>query len=88
MADGKKVVAPENAFNEVLPGFARDIPAYNHSARWSLPIPATEVGCVITLDYTIKTPKRVSCRFSSASEEIGEIVPVKDLGIIVKFRKD
>ena len=50
MADGKKVVAPENAFNEVLPGFARDIAAYNHLREMVVTHTGLEVGGVITLD--------------------------------------
>jgi len=84
MADGKKIVAPENAFNEVLPGFARDIPAYNYLREMVVTHTGTEIGCVITLDYTIKTQKGF-LPFFFGSEEAGEIVPVKDLSIIVKI---
>lgn len=76
MADGKKVVAPANAFNEVLPGFARDIPAYNHLREMVVTHTATEVGAVITLDYTILTKQGFQPFFGS--EEIGEPVPVRD----------
>ena len=30
MADGRVVTSPPNAFNEILPGFAANAPAYNH----------------------------------------------------------
>jgi hypothetical protein len=81
MADGKKVVAPENAFNEVLPGFARDIPAYNHLREMVVTHTGTEIGCVITLDYTVKTKQGFQPFFGS--EEIGDFVPIKDLTIII-----
>ena len=53
MADGKKVIVPQNAFNGVLPGFAANIPAYNHLREMVVTHTGTEVGSVITLDYTI-----------------------------------
>ena len=81
MADGKKVVAPANAFNEVLPGFARDVAAYNHLREMVVTHTGTEVGAVITLDYTIKTKQGFQPFFGS--EEIGEYVPVNDLSIII-----
>lgn len=87
MADGKKIVAPANAFNEVLPGFARDIAAYNHLREMVVTHTGTEVGCVITLDYTIKT-KAGFLPFFFGSEEIGDVVPIKDLSIIVKVPQD
>jgi hypothetical protein len=101
MADGKKVIAPANAFNEVLPGFARDIPAYNHLREMVVTHTGTEIGCVITLDYTIRTkPGFQPQGFQPqgfqpggfqpggfqpffGSEEIGDIVPIKDLTIII-----
>jgi hypothetical protein len=82
MADGKKIITPENAFNEVLPGFARDIPAYNHLREMVVTHTGTEIGCVITLDYTIKT-KQAYLPFFFGSEEIGELVPVRQMSLIV-----
>jgi len=82
MADGKKIVAPDNAFNEVLPGFARDIAAYNHLREMVVTHTGTEIGCVITLDYTVKTEKGF-LPFFFGSEEVREIVPVKELNIII-----
>jgi hypothetical protein len=87
MADGKKVVAPANAFNEVLPGFARDIPAYNHLREMVVTHTGTEVGAVIILDYTIKT-KAGFLPFFFGSEDIEDIVPIKNLNIIVKVPVD
>jgi hypothetical protein len=82
MADGKKVEAPANAFNEVLPGFARDVAAYNHLREMVVTHTGTEVGAVITLDYTIRT-KQGFQPFFFGSEEIGDYVPIKDLSIII-----
>lgn len=86
MADGKKVVAPENAFNEVLPGFARDVAAYNNLREMVVTHTATEIGSVITLDYTIQTSKGF-LPFFFGMEEIGESAPVKNLSIIIRIPK-
>jgi hypothetical protein len=86
MADGKKVVAPENAFNEVLPGFARDVAAYNNLREMVVTHTATEIGSVITLDYTVQTAKGY-LPFFFGMEEIGESAPIKDLSIIVRIPK-
>jgi len=83
MADGKKVVTPENAFNEVLPGFARDVAAYNHLREMVVTHTATEIGAVITLDYTISTDKSYM-PFLFGAEEIGEAADVKELQIIIR----
>jgi hypothetical protein len=86
MADGKKVVAPENAFNEVLPGFARDIAAYNSLREMVVTHTATEIGSVITLDYTIETSKGFM-PFFFGMDEIGESAPVKALSMIIRIPK-
>ena len=86
MADGKKVVAPENAFNEVLPGFARDVAAYNNLREMVVTHTATEIGSVITLDYTIQTSKGFM-PFFFGMDEIGESAPVKDLSMIIRIPK-
>jgi hypothetical protein len=83
MADGKKTVTPDNAFNEVLPGFARDISSANHLREMVVTHTGTEVGCVITLDYTIHTEKDY-LPFFFGMEEIGENVPVKDMIVVVR----
>ena len=87
MADGKKVVTPANAFNEVLPGFARDVAEYNHLREMVVTHTGTEVGAVITLDYTIKT-KAGFLPFFFGSEDIEDIVPIENLNIIVKVPVD
>ena len=46
MADVKKVTAPANAFNEVLPGFAANAPAYNKLREMVITHPGTERGAV------------------------------------------
>jgi hypothetical protein len=82
MADGKKVVAPENAFNEVLPRFARDIPSYNHMREMVVTHTGLEVGAVIVLDYTVIT-KDPFIPYLMGNVAIGENVPVKEMAITV-----
>jgi hypothetical protein len=57
MADGKKVNAPSNAFNEVLPGFAAGAPAFNGLREMVVTHPGTERNAVLLIDYTILTKK-------------------------------
>jgi hypothetical protein len=83
MADGKRVDAPDNAFNEVLPRFARDIPAYNHLREMVVTHTGLEVGAVIVLDYTILT-KDPFIPHLMGNESIGENVPVKEMEVTVK----
>lgn len=82
MASGKKVVTPENAFNEVLPGFANNVPAYNYLREMVVTHTATEIGAVITLDYTIHNDAKY-LPFLFGMEDVGEAAPVKDLEIII-----
>ena len=82
MADGKRVDVPGNAFNEVLPRFARDIPAYNHLREMVVTHTALEVGAVIVLDYTLIT-REPFIPYLMGNEPIGEDVPVKEMELTV-----
>ena len=44
MADGKKVKAPENAINEILPAFAAGAPAFNSLREMVITHTALERG--------------------------------------------
>ena len=55
MADGKKIVTPDNAFNEVLPRFSTDAPSCNNIMEMVVTHTGLEVGTTIYLDYTITT---------------------------------
>ncbi len=55
MADGTVVPVPENAFNEVLPGFAAGAPPFNQIKEMVVTHTALEIGATIELDYVIKT---------------------------------
>jgi hypothetical protein len=60
MADGKQVASPENAYNEVLPGFAANIPAWNRLREMVVTHTALERGSVIDFDYTLTSAKGYS----------------------------
>ncbi len=55
MADGKKIVTPDNAFNKVLPRFSTDAPSYNNIMEMVVTHTGLEVGTTIYLDYTISS---------------------------------
>jgi hypothetical protein len=83
MADGKKVPSPSNAFNEVLPGFAANAPAYNHLREMVVTHTGLEVGATIDLDYTI-TSNSGYFPFLMGHDVIAEFSPVNDYKIIIK----
>jgi hypothetical protein len=83
MADGKKVVTPENAFNEVLPRFASRAPAFNQMREMVVTHTGLERGAVIYLDYTIHT----TAEFMPAlmgNEVIPDEAPIEDMQLIIK----
>ncbi len=53
MADGKKVITPGNAFNDVLPRFAANFPDAAHLREKVITHTGLEVGATIHLDYTL-----------------------------------
>ena len=55
MADGKLIVGPENALNEVLPSWAANSGAYNHIREMVVTHTGLEVGAVSELSYTINS---------------------------------
>jgi hypothetical protein len=84
MADGKKIKTPENAFNEVLPGFAANAPAYNSLREMVITHTGLERGAVINLDYSIKSEKEFYPALMG-NEVLAETEPVKKLTIRVKI---
>lgn len=60
MADGKLVIGPENALNEVLPGFAANAPAFNHLREMVVTHTGLERGCTEDFDYTLSSSKDLS----------------------------
>jgi hypothetical protein len=57
MADGKQVSTPDNAYNELLPGFAANVPAWNRLREMVVTHTALERGATIDFDYTLTTAK-------------------------------
>jgi hypothetical protein len=84
MADGKKIKTPENAFNEVLPGFAANAPAYNSLREMVITHTGLERGAVINLDYQIHSGKGFYPALMG-NEVLAEAEPVKKLIIRVKI---
>lgn len=83
MADGKVVKSPPNAFNEVLPRFATDAPAYNHLREMVVTHTALEVNAVIHLDYTIHTSENYYPALMG-NEILTEDSPVREMFFIIR----
>jgi hypothetical protein len=83
MADGKKVPEPENALNEVLPGFCTSAPAYNHLREMVITHTGLERNAVINLDYSIHSNKGYYPALMG-NEVLSETEPVQELSIVIK----
>jgi hypothetical protein len=83
MADGKKNPSPSNAFNEVLPAFAANAPAYNNLREMVITHSGTERNAVINLDYELHSKKGFyPCLMGN--ELLAEVEPVKELTFIIR----
>lgn len=80
MADGKKVETPANAFNEVLPAFSKNAPAYNQIREMVVTHTGLERGAIINLNYTIHTKKGFYNELM-LNEVLSESSPVNELTI-------
>lgn len=87
MADGKVIKSPDNAFNEVLPRFAANIPAYNKLREMVVTHTGLERNAVINLDYTIKNSKEFLPALMG-DDILEESSPVKEMIIKVKIPKN
>lgn len=87
MADGKKIITPKNAFNEVLPKFAAGIADYNNLREMIITHTGLERDAYINLDYNIITSKDFYSSFMG-NEMLYEASPVKLLKIIIKVPKN
>jgi hypothetical protein len=84
MADGKKNPSPANAFNEVLPGFAANAPAYNKLREMVITHAGTERNAVLNLDYVLHSKKGFyPCLMGN--ELLCEVEPVKELTFIIRI---
>lgn len=82
MADGKKVVTPANAFNEVLPRYCADAPSFNNIREMVVTHTGLEVGAVVNLDYTIHTISGYNSSLMG-NDVLSETSPVNELIIKV-----
>jgi hypothetical protein len=83
MADGKKNPSPANAFNEILPGFAANAPAYNKLREMVITHSGTERNAVLNLDYTLHSKKGFyPCLMGN--DLLCEVEPVKELTYIIR----
>ncbi|MFH1319253.1 MAG: DUF3857 domain-containing protein [Bacteroidota bacterium] len=87
MADGKEVPAPGNAFNELLPRFAVNAPAYNHLREMVVTHTALERNAIIDLDYSIISSED-HLPFLSGEEMLSASSPVKQLTVIIRIPED
>lgn len=83
MADGKKVIAPKNALNEVLPDMAVNAPAYNNLREMVITHTGTERNAILNLDYEIHSKKGFYPALMG-NEVLAETEPVKKLIIRIK----
>jgi len=84
MADGKKVPSPANAFNEVLPGFCANAPAYNALREMVITHSGTERNATINLDYTLHSQKDFFPALMG-NELMAEYEPVREQNMVVRI---
>jgi hypothetical protein len=87
MRDGKKVLVPDNAFNEVLPRAASNAAPYNRLRELVITHTGLEVGATICLDYTLKTKAGFMQTFMG-EEQIKDIVPIKEKKLVFRIPAD
>jgi len=87
MKDGKKVVVPENAFNEVLPRAARHSGPYNGLRELVITHTGLEVGATIFLDYTVRTKAGFMQTFMG-KEQVKDIVPIREKKLVIHVPED
>jgi len=82
MADGKQVPTPDNAYNELLPRFAANVPAWNRLREMVVTHTALERGSIIDFDYTLTTSKGYTPSLMG-NEQLWMNSPVKKLAFII-----
>lgn len=83
MVSGRKVKSPDNAFNEVLPQFAPNAPAFNHLREMVVTHTGIEPGATIDFAYTVHS-RRDFLPALMGNELLPATAPVRELEIIVK----
>ena len=87
MDNGKKVKTPDNAFNEVLPGYAANAPAFNDLREMVITHTGLERGATINLDYTVHSMKGFY-PFFMGDEVLAEAEPVNELTVRVRVPRE
>lgn len=87
MADGKRVDAPDNAFNEVLPRGAAHSATFNNLREMVITHTGLELGATIYLDYTLTTKKGFWPALMG-NEIIQETSPVSEMEIKFQVPSD
>ncbi len=82
MADGKEVASPDNAFNLVLPAFAKNSPEHNQMREMVVTHTGLERNAIIDLQYQLKS-KKDFCPILMGIELLAETAPIKELTIII-----
>lgn len=82
MANGKIVKSPDNAFNEVLPGFAAGAPAFNHLREMVVTHTGLELGCVVNFDYEISS-RAGYLPYLNDNILLQQYIPVENMEIVV-----
>ncbi len=86
MADGTVVPGPQNAFNELLPSFAANAPAFNHLREMAVTHTGLECGSVIDFDYSIRSSRDYSPGMSG-NEALWMNSPVEQSTFIIHVPK-
>jgi hypothetical protein len=84
MADGKEVSVPQNAFNEVLPGFAAQAVPYMHLREMVITHTGLERNCTVDLSYSIAS-KAGFLPGLIGKITVGDRSPIKNIDIIIKI---
>ncbi len=84
MANGVKIIAPKNSFNEVLPSMAANAPVFNKLREMVITHTATERNALVNLDYTIHS-KPGLIPVLMGNELLAENEPIKELTVVVKI---
>ncbi|MEI6575509.1 MAG: DUF3857 domain-containing protein [Bacteroidota bacterium] len=86
MKDGTRITTPENAFNEVLPRFAANAPAYNNLKEKVITHTGLEIGSTIVLDYSI-TSSEAFLPGLMVVDGLTDLSPVNALTVVVRIPK-
>lgn len=83
MNDGRKVIAPENAFNIVLPRAVANYPAYNQMEEMVITHTGLDVGSTIYLEYSVISKPGFMSEMMG-TEILSEGVPVENYEVVIK----